>query len=818
MGLIDTRIAVTGSGICSAIGNTTQAVVESLIAGRSGIVPYNGDGSERMISRYAGLDTDFALDDRFAPELKHWWDRATQMAAVAAADAVAQSGVLKTSIPRQRIGMAVGVSGAGQFSPSRDAQSYVDKPTVEVAELLQRRNVPHYQLYQIARWLQINGPMTCICSASAGSGIAMGNASRWLISRKADAVIAGGGEAIQLLNFLGFDTLGLLSSKPCSPFSDCDGMTMGEGAAYVVLERYEDALKREANILGCLLGFAVTSDAFDQILYDPTGDGIRRAMKTAISEANMSPSDVEWIRASGAGGKDQDASEIMAIRSVFGEQPPIVTSTEANFGHCNGAGPAMGFAAALGVQQLEHIPPTLNYSVETFPGIDFVPDVAKKKVAKCFLSTTAAFGGANVVMVGSRNAPPATHREMDEVVISGMGVVAGFGCAGSDFAERIGETTTFIGPMDRKNLALADVDRAALVQNFSFRREVPSVPSRGVDLLTQYAAASVRKALTEAEAVGTKFESPRLGVVTGLTSSSGTMLEKLMTEIQGPWATPTVGRTLLNKGRFLVASRLANWFGLKGYNATHSGGIGCGQVALNQAFEQLRQSPELDAIVVVASDEISRIHLLLYSTLGWLANSNQSMLPYESASQGMLLGEGAVAVVLERKSSIEKRGGKALATIDSASCSLDSLPFASSFANGMHPHFQQRADAACLEFAIRDCFARSTVGIAEVDLVLGLGLGIPAVDAREEAVVNRVFANDIAFGSVSSLAGVRFSSGAVLNLCLAVAAMNSESACEVINRTVLRPTRRHALNPKAATLLGTSEDGHNIVTLVKRSA
>ncbi len=803
MVLIDTRIAVTGSGICSAIGNSTQSVVDNLIAGRSGIVAYHGDGQERMVSKYAGLNSDFELDARFDVGLKHWWDRATQMAAVAAADAVAQSGILQTPIRRQRIGMAVGVSGAGQFSPSRDSADYVEEPSAEVAELLQRRNVPHFQLYQIARWLQINGPMTCVCSASAGSGIAMGNASRWLLAGKADAVVAGGGEAIQLLNFLGFDTLGLLSAKPCSPFSDCDGMTMGEGAAYVVLERYADAVQRKANILGCLLGFAVTSDAFDQILFDPTGDGIRRAMQAAIADANMQPSDVEWIRASGAGGKDQDASEIMAIRAVFGDNPPIVTSTEANFGHCNGAGPAMGFVAALGVQKEGSIPPTLNYSVETFSGIDFVPEVAKKKVAKCFLSTTAAFGGANVVMVGSNVAPPATPRELDDVLVSGMGLVSGFGCAGSDFPDRIGNQTSFIGPIDRKNLATPDVDHAALVKSFSFRREVPSVQARGVDLLTQYAAAGVRRALQEAETNAEKFDPKRLGVVTGLAYSSGAMLEKLMSEIQGAWATPTMGRTLLNKGRFLVASRLANWFGCKAYNATHSGGIGCGQVALNQAYEQLRQSPELDAIIVVAADEVSRIHLMLASKLGLLAKSNQSMLPYSSLSHGMIFGEGAVAVVLERKSSILKRGVKPLAQIDSASCSLDNLPFASSYQNGMRPHFQQRPDAACLEYAIRDCFSRSSLGTDSVDLVMGLGLGIPSVDAREKGAVDRLFSPDVAFGSVSQLAGVRPSSGALLNLCFAIAAMNSAQACEVINRSVLLPDRKKILHPQAATLLGT---------------
>ncbi len=818
MVLNDTRIAVTGAGICSAIGNSTQQVTENLLAGRSGIKPYHGDGVEQMVSKFAGLNSDFQLDERFAANLTQWWDRATQMAAKAAADAVEQSKILHTSLPRQRIGMAVGVSGAGQFSPSRDAESYAQAPTQEIAELLLRRNVPHYQLYQLARWLQIFGPMTCVCSASAGSGIAIGNASRWLLSHRADAVVAGGGEAIQLLNFLGFDTLGLLSSEPCSPFSKCGGMTMGEGAAYVVLERYEDAVHRNAPILGCLLGFAVTSDAFDQILFDPTGDGIRRAMESAMRDANVAVDDVEWIRASGAGGKDQDASEIMAIRSVFGDAPPIVTSTEANFGHCNGAGPAMGLVAALGVQARASIPPTLNYSLETFPGIDFVTEVAKPKRAKCFLSTTAAFGGANVVMVAAHTAPARQPRELDDVVVSGMGIVSGFGCAGLNFADRIGQTTSFVCPINRKNLALPDVTHAGLVDNFSFRREVPSVQSRGLDLLTQYAAASVRKALVEAEACGAKFDSKRLGVVTGLAYSSGTMLEKLINEVKGPWATPTVGRTLLNKGRFLVASRMANWFGCKGYNATHSGGIGCGQVALNQAFEQLRQSPELDAIVVVAADEVSRIHLLLTSTLGWLAKSEQAMQPYDPNSPGMSLGEGAVAVVLERKSSALRRGATALAQIDSTSCSLDQLPFASSYDNGMMPHFQQRADASCLEYALRDCFSRSTLGTEEVDLVLGLGLGIPDVDARELATVDRVFAGDVAFGTASKLTGVSFSSGALMNLCLAVASMNDERACEVINRAILQPTRKPVQRTQAATLLGTSEDGHNIVTLIKRAS
>ncbi len=138
------------------------------------------------------------------------------------------------------------------------------------AKIVMRHNVPCFQTDELARYFGVHGPLITISSASAGSGIAIGMAMRWLQSGQADFVLAGGGEGLLPLNIIGFDLLGLLDSQCCSPFSRSQGMSIGEGAGFVTLERYASAIARGAPILAELHGFAVTSDAFDAIQFDPS--------------------------------------------------------------------------------------------------------------------------------------------------------------------------------------------------------------------------------------------------------------------------------------------------------------------------------------------------------------------------------------------------------------------------------------------------------------------------------------------------------------------------------------------------------------------
>lgn len=809
--IIHSRIAITGTGICSAIGNRVEEVVRNLNEGRSGIRPFAGDPNEKMTSRWAALDQDFELPSFFPEHLNEWWDRGTQLAATAAVQATAQSQILTSEIARNRIGLAVGVSGSGQFTPRRSARIARDTLTFDISELLLRRNIPHFQLYQIARWLEINGPMTCVCSASAGSGIAISNAMRWLLSDRADAVVAGGGEALKILNFLGFDTLGLLSPNPCSPFSRCEGMTMGEGAGFVVLERWEDATARGAEILGELTTVSITNDAFDPILFDPTGDGLRRALLSAIHDSGFQPQEIDWVRSSGAGGKDQDSSEVMAIREVFKEEVPVVTSTEASFGHCNGAGPAMGIVAALGMTKLGRVPPTLNYQEPTFTGIDFVPNESREHTTDRFLSVTAAFGGTNVILGGATPSHRTIVRDIDEVVVTGLGIIAPNVCSNSTEFNPDKNSQLPIQSYGKETLGTDAIELAALIGKFPFRKIVPSIQARGVDSLNQYAAAAAHKALQQANRNADSIQAEKLGIATGLARTSGQALEKLMQEIQGPWGSPSVGRALLHKGRFLVTSRLANWFGCKSYSATHSGGIGCGQVALNQAVEQLRQSASSDAILVVSADEVSPLDIMLFEQLGWLRNT--------SGSQGMVLGEGAVGVVLERESSARRRGAKILARIGGTRCSLDRYSQQEAFAPHRDAGFEIDPSGEELHAAMMHGMRSSKIEHGKIDMVLGCNYGIEQVDQREHKVVSDIFGKEVNYLSASRYFGLAHSCSPLQNLAIAIWLMQGDSRIDELHPALKVPSfQKQAKSIEHSVILTTSEDGHNVVTFVHRNS
>ncbi len=204
---------------------------------------------------------------------------------------------------------------------------------------------------------------------------------------------------------------------------------------------------------------------------------------------------------------------------------------------------------------------------------------------------------------------------------------------------------------------------------------------RGVDLLTQYAAAATKLALQDAN-VDCRKNSDRIGIVTGIARASGQSLDKLFQALQGPWGSLTVSKALLRKGRFLLASQLANWFTMKAYSATVTDGFTSSLRALITAANQLRCSPDVDAIVVVAADEVSASGLRLMDAFGILHQASpQTWQPYSSQSSGMLVGEGAVAIVLERASIAAKRGQNPIAQIASTVSNFDASPLETSSNN-----------------------------------------------------------------------------------------------------------------------------------------
>ncbi len=807
---MDDRIVITGAGICCAVGNSVTEVVQNLRTARSGLKAYHCDKAPNLNARHAG--TIDQLPDRFDPRLLERWDRGTLLAAHAATEALTAAQFDLSQLPGHRIGLATGASGSGQFSPSVD--NPFDRENIDpiTAKIVMHHNVPAFQTDELARHFGIHGPLITISSASAGSGIAIGLALRWLQCGQADFVLAGGGEGLLPLNIIGFDLLGLLDSQVCSPFSRSQGMSMGEGAAFVTLERYTSAIARGAPILAQLHGFAVTSDAFDAIQFDPSGDGIRRALESAMRDSDLTPGEVDWIRASGAGGASQDASEIAAVATAFGAHKPLLTSLESTMGHTNGAGPAMGLVSCVSCQQAELVPATLNFDPSlASDAFDFVPNQPRSHKVDTFLSTTAAFGGTNVVLAGGRPRQTRRYRTDNEpIVVSGMGLVTPLGCGSRDIAARLLQDTcqwSHIGALGEVETAIQHV---GLVKDFEPRKLLNSLRMRGVDQLTQYAAGATKLALQDAQLVANNM-SEQIGIVSSIARPSGESLTKLFSALKDSWASLAVSKALLRKGRFLIASQLANWFACKGFSATVTDGVGASLAGLIAAVNQLQRSPDLKALIVVAADQVSPSSLRMWEALGCMSSIDaRDWSPYRSHSEGLIAGEGAVALILERATDVQASGRQPIAELSGCAQTYDASPV--DLQSTMPCWLDVEPDGHWLARAVQQSLERANCAASDIGMVIGNGCGVARYDQRELSALRTVFGESFVPESVNRRVGLLESTCGLLGIAAAVSHVHQHASPVGSDRENITAT---LAAPPAVMVCTSSETGRNSVAIVK---
>ncbi len=809
------RVVITGLGICSAVGNSVPEVLNSLRQARSGLKPYRCAEAPNLHTRYAGTDDDFAPESSFAKSYIDRWDRGTLLAAHAASEALTHSQLPKSVIHSARMGLATGASGSGQFQPTKSNPFAGARIPYLAAKIIHSHNTPYFQTNELGRYFQIHGPLVSACSASAGSGVAITIAMRWIQHGLVDCALAGGGEGLLPLNIIGFDLLGLLSRDPCSPFSRSEGMSMGEGAGFVVLESFESATRRGAPILAELFGSGITSDAFDAIQFDPSGDGIRRALKQALNDGELRPQDIDWIRASGAGGSSQDASELAAIKSAFGNHYPVICSLEPTFGHTNGAGPAMGLVAGVACQNANLIPATLNFdTAKQREAYDFVPNVPWSTSTQAFASTTAAFGGTNIVLVaGKPKVQHVPHASNDDaVVISGIGLVSPVGCGRRELLPRLMDGPSGITAIDRWENVHSNIRHAGFVQGFDARKILPSLRLRGADLLTQYAAAAVKLAIEDSDLRVQRDSDGEIGLACAISRTSGDTLSKLFDSLEGAWDTLAVSKALLRKGRFLIASQLANWFGFKSFNATISDGLGCGYSALAAAWHQLRSQPELNAVMVLAADELSHSSVRLSESLRMAATDGEPMAPYESDSAGMVHGEGAVALVLERASHAQARGARPMAMISSLVQTFDAIPLQHCSEN--EPWLQQEASGEWLAHAIEKALENSQCPLSDISSVFGNGCGVPAYDARELKAIRRVLPDVQQVQTVNRQTGVLESACGLLAIASACQVLETSTSRKRSSATSSGNASVAEQHPASALIVGSSDAGRNTAIVV----
>jgi 3-oxoacyl-[acyl-carrier-protein] synthase II len=382
-------VAITGRGVVTSLGEGADAFFDALIAGRSGI--FEG------LSACRDFDPERSLDPRAARRM----DRFTQFGLVAALEAAAEAGVSDCDPDRVAVILGTGVGGLNTLQ--EQCTSFLERGERGVSPNFVPMMMPNAAAGHVAIALGLHGPGFSVASACATGSHAIGEGLRMIERGTADVVLAGGTEAaLTSLCIAAFKRMGALSSDGQSRPFDArrDGFVMGEGAGVLVLEREEHALARKAKVLGRVVGYGASNDAFDMVQPDENGFGAGVAMRGALEDAGASPGDVDFISAHGTGTPFNDRIETLAIRELFGADAPPVSSTKSAIGHLLGAAGATEAVVCVETLRRGIMPPTINYE-EPDPDcdLDYVTEGAREAPGiKLALSNSFGFGGQNACL------------------------------------------------------------------------------------------------------------------------------------------------------------------------------------------------------------------------------------------------------------------------------------------------------------------------------------------------------------------------------------------------------------------------------------
>jgi 3-oxoacyl-[acyl-carrier-protein] synthase II len=403
------RVLVTGAGVISPIGNSTEACWANLIAGTSGAGPITRFDASAYETRFACEVKDFAPEAVMDRKDAKRMDRFAQFAVAAAHEALKNAGLDLETEDRDRIGVVIG-SGIGGMETFESQHSILrERGPGRVSPFFIPMMISDMGAGQISIQFGLRGPNFATVSACASGAHAIGEALRLLRAGDADVMVAGGSEAtITPMAVAGFSSSRALSTRnddpqrASRPFDlERDGFVIGEGAGVIILETEEHARRRGAPLLCELGGYGASADAYHLTAPSEDGSGAARAMIRALKDAGIPAEDVEYINAHGTSTPAGDPAEVRAVKRVFGDHARrlMMSSTKSMTGHLLGA--AGGLEAVVTALTLARgvVPPTINLETsDPQCDLDFVPNQARPRPVKAALSNSFGFGGHNVTL------------------------------------------------------------------------------------------------------------------------------------------------------------------------------------------------------------------------------------------------------------------------------------------------------------------------------------------------------------------------------------------------------------------------------------
>jgi 3-oxoacyl-[acyl-carrier-protein] synthase II len=404
------RVVITGLGVVAPSGIGIETFWRNLINGVSGIGPITRFDASKHDCRIAGEVKGFDPLQWLEKKEARKMDLFIHYAMAAAQMAVDDAGLKVTSEDAERVGVYIGTGMGGVPALEESHRILMERGPSRISAYFIPSIITNLASGQISMRYGMKGPNSCVCTACATGNHAIGDAFRLVARGSADAMVAGGTEAvITPLTIGGFAAMRALSTRNDEPTrasrpfdKDRDGFVMGEGSGVMILESLEHARRRGARIYAEIVGYGMSADAYHITQPAPDGEGAARSMGLALADAGVKASEVDYINAHGTSTPTGDVNETQAIKTVFGEhaRSVAVSSTKSMTGHLLGA--AGGVESVITVLTIRHgqIPPTINYEVpDPDCDLDYVPNTARQTPVRVALTNSFGFGGTNASLL-----------------------------------------------------------------------------------------------------------------------------------------------------------------------------------------------------------------------------------------------------------------------------------------------------------------------------------------------------------------------------------------------------------------------------------